>query len=405
MHRTVAFVSILIAFIASEFFFYFYLASEINTSPIFQFIYFGTLLLFFGSMYKAFTVDRKESEAIKSYTANFLFGFAFTLFITKLTFVVIALLGESSNSIIGLFTLEDAAARREWVKLIAFVIAALPFLSFLYGITKGKYNYKVIKVPLYFEDLPKEFDGYKVVQISDIHSGSFDSKKQVQKGINLINKQDADVVLFTGDLVNNYASEIKPFIPLFKQIKAKDGKYSITGNHDYGDYVRWNSKDEKQANFNNLIEHHGQMDFKILMNEHIKIKREEKEIAIVGIENWGLPPFPQFGDLKKATQELDTDSFKLLLSHDPSHWDAEVVDYAMHFNLTMSGHTHGMQFGFDIKKIIKWSPVKYKYPKWAGLYEQNNQFLYVNKGFGFLGFPGRVGMWPEITVFELKHKT
>ena len=405
MHRTVALLSVLIAFIASEFFFYFYLATEINTTFTFQLLYFGSLALFIGSLYKGFTIDRKETEAIKSYTANFLFGFAFTLFITKLTFVLVAILGESSNSIVGLFTTEGAITRREWIKLIAFTIAAFPFLSFLYGITKGKYNYKVINVPLYFSDLPKAFDGYKVVQISDIHAGSFDSKKQVQKGIDLINKQNADVVLFTGDLVNNYASEILPFIPIFKQIKAKDGKFSMTGNHDYADYVRWDSKAEKQENFNRLAAYHNEMEFKILMNEHIKIKRQNSEIAIVGIENWGLPPFPQLGDLAKATQHLNPASFKLLLSHDPSHWDAEVVDFDMHFNLTMSGHTHGMQFGFDIKKIIKWSPVKYKYPKWAGLYEQNNQYLYVNKGFGFLGFPGRVGMWPEITVFEFKHKT
>ncbi len=404
MHRRVAFFSTIIALILSEFFFYFYLSSEINTHLIYQTIYFGSIVLFVGTFYNAFTVGRIESENITRYTSNFLFGLAFTLFITKLTFVVVSVLGEGVYFITTLLGIERSTGKRELIKIIAGAVSSIPFFSFLYGITKGKYNYKVIHVPLYFTDLPKEFEGYKVVQISDIHSGSFDSKKQVQKGINLINKQEADLVLFTGDLVNNYASEIKPFIPIFKQIEAKDGKYSITGNHDYADYVRWESKDAKQANFNQLLKYHGEMDFNILMNEHIKVKRENNEIAIIGIENWGMPPFPQFGDLNKATENLDNKTFKILLSHDPSHWDAEVVDAPMHFNLTLSGHTHGMQFGFDIRYIIKWSPVKYKYPRWAGLYERKDQFLYVNKGFGFLGFPGRVGMWPEITVFELKHK-
>ncbi len=404
MHRIIALIVILISFIGSEIFFYVYLANEINASILYKILYFGTLSLFVVTLFNAFTEDQKNKDGIKSYTKNFLFGLAFTIFVTKLTFVIIALLGETVSGLLYLLDIGNPIQRRTWIKVLGLLVAAFPFVSFLYGITKGKYNYKVIKVPLYFSDLPKEFDGYKVVQISDIHSGSFDSKEQVKKGIDLINQQDADLVLFTGDLVNNFANEIEPFIPLFKQIKARDGKFSITGNHDYADYVRWNSIEDKQKNFQQLVANHGKMDFKILMNEHVKIKRNLSEIAVVGIENWGLPPFPQFGDLNKAIENLAANSFKLLLSHDPSHWDAQVVDHDMNFNLTMSGHTHGMQVGFDIKKIIKWSPVKYKYPKWAGLYESNQQYLYVNKGFGFLGFPGRVGMWPEITVFELKHK-
>ncbi|MCT4581444.1 MAG: metallophosphoesterase [Flavobacteriales bacterium] len=402
MHRIIALVVILISFIGSEVFFYVYLANEINSSILYKILYFGTLSLFVVTLFSAFTDDQKNREGIKSYTKNFLFGLAFTIFVTKLTFVLVALLGEAVSGLLYLLDIGDVIQRRTWIKILGLVIAAFPFISFLYGITKGKYNYKVIKVPLYFSDLPKEFDGYKVVQISDIHSGSFDSKKQVKKGIDLINQQDADLVLFTGDLVNNFADEIEPFIPLFKEIQAKDGKFSITGNHDYADYVRWHSIEDKQKNFQQLVTNHGKMDFKILMNEHVKIQRGTSEIAVVGIENWGLPPFPQFGDLNKAIENLAVNSFKLLLSHDPSHWDAQVVEHAVNFNLTLSGHTHGMQVGFDIKKIIKWSPVKYKYPKWAGLYENNQQYLYVNKGFGFLGFPGRVGMWPEITVFELK---
>ena len=408
MHKKIGLLIVLISFIASEIFFYNYLSIEINTSRLTQFTYYFSLFLFFGMFGKAVFSDVTEPFKIKSYLGNFLLGFAFTLLVTKLTFVFVALIGESINQLIY-FTLESEVEnnvqnRTTLIKMIATAISSIPFLSFLYGITKGKYNYKVLNVPVYSSNLPIAFEGYKIVQISDVHAGSFDSKRQVKKGVAIINKQDADLVVFTGDLVNNFSAEVKPFIPIFKAIKAKDGKFSITGNHDYGDYVKWDSEELKRQNFDNLLQYHSEMGFKILMNEHIRITKGEESIAIVGVENWGVAPFPEHGDLKRATKGLTNDEFKLLLSHDPSHWDEEVKNNEMNFDLTMSGHTHGMQFGFDLGKFLKWSPIKYKYKKWAGLYEDKGQYLYVNKGFGFLGFPGRVGMWPEITVFELKSK-
>jgi len=404
MHRKLAFFSIIFSLIFSEIFFYNFLKEEINSHKIVILLYFFSIGIFFFTLIKSITKGQQKTLGVTSYLANFTFGFAFTLFVTKLSFTIASLLGIGFNFIFQL-ALNTSENNFNIIKLISGLFSLLPFLSFLYGITKGKYNYKVIKVPLYFENLPEQFEGYKVLQISDVHAGSFDSKKQVQKGINLINKQQADIICFTGDLVNNYADEIVPFIPIFKQIQAKDGKYAITGNHDYADYVRWDSLEEKKENFNALKRHHKEMGFQLLLNEHRTIERDTSKITIVGVENWGMPPFKKLGDIAKATEGLTPADFKILLSHDPSHWDEEVKKHKLNFKLTMSGHTHGMQFGLDLKPLIKWSPVKYKYPKWAGIYEYNKKYLYVNKGFGFLGFPGRVGMWPEITVFELKKFT
>lgn len=283
------------------------------------------------------------------------------------------------------------------------VVASIPFASMLYGITFGKYNYKVKKVTLKFPNLDPAFDGYKIIQISDIHAGSFDSIENVSLGIEKINEEHPDLVVFTGDLVNDQAEEIDDYIDVFRQIKSKDGIYSITGNHDYGLYREWSSPQAQEENFKRLIQKHGELGFDILMNEHRKIKRGDAHFNLVGIENWGLPPFPQKGDLNRALEGTD-DQFTLLLSHDPSHWDAETIKHPKQIDLTLAGHTHGMQFGIEIPGI-RWSPVKYKYPRWAGLYQEGNKFLYVNRGFGFLGLPGRIGIWPEITVIELKADT
>ncbi len=348
--------------------------------------------------------------SIPTPTSNFWIGMMFALIVTKLIFTIILLLVDGSRFI---FWLGDQVAslfgsdkgtislegRRNFLIKVGLGLAAIPFASFLYGITKGKYQYTVRKTALKFPNLPKVFDGYKVVQISDIHSGSFDSKEQVLKGVQMINDLNPDLILFTGDLVNDRASEIEPFLDVFKQLKAKDGIFSITGNHDYGDYTAWPSSDAKKENFRQLIERHGDMGFKILMNENVKIRKGEDHFNLVGIENWGLPPFPQKGDLNRALHGVD-EKFTLLMSHDPSHWDAEVLKHNNQVDLTLSGHTHGMQFGIEIPGF-KWSPVKFKYPRWAGLYQEKDKYLYVNRGFGFIGLPGRVGIWPEITLLEL----
>ena len=293
-----------------------------------------------------------------------------------------------------------APGRRKFIRQSGLFLAAIPFGSMLFGITKGKYNFKINKVKLALKNLPEAFDGFKLVHVSDIHSGSFDDKDAVIKGIQMINDQGADAILFTGDLVNNDSNEILPFIEDFKKLKADYGIYSILGNHDYGDYKSWNSEKDKQDNMQLLYAHQKEMGFRLLNNDNVTIERDGEFIGIYGVENWGNPPFPQRGDLDQALKGAEDLPFKILMSHDPTHWDKKVLEHPTHFDLTLSGHTHGMQFGVEIPGF-KWSPIKYIYPQWAGLYKQASQLLYVNRGFGFLGFPGRVGIWPEITVIEL----
>ncbi|ARV09480.1 phosphoesterase [Winogradskyella sp. PC-19] len=293
-------------------------------------------------------------------------------------------------------------SRRKFISQIALGLAAIPFTSILYGMYKGKYNFKVLKYVLHFEDLPDAFDGYKLTQISDIHSGSFDNIEKVKYAVDLINEQQSDVILFTGDIVNNKATELEPYVPVFNKLKAKDGMYSVLGNHDYGDYVRWNSDEEKARNLEDLKSLQKDIGFDVLLNENRFIEKDGQRIAIVGVENWGKGGFKKAGDLQKAKSAVSKDDFKVLLSHDPSHWDAEVVNDDYHYHLTLSGHTHGMQFGIEIPGWFKWSPVKWRYKRWAGIYEELGQYINVNRGFGYLAFPGRVGIWPEITVIELK---
>ncbi|WP_298116636.1 metallophosphoesterase [Flavobacterium sp.] len=292
--------------------------------------------------------------------------------------------------------------RRKFVSQVALGIAAVPFLSLIYGMTIGKYNYKVLRQTLFFDDLPDAFDGFKITQISDIHSGSFDNPEKISYAVDLINQQESDLLLFTGDIVNTHATEMHPWIDTFKKIKNHEfGKYSILGNHDYGEYVEWKSEEAKNKNFEDIKDLHQQIDFKLMLNENTKIKKGNDEIALVGVENWGVK-FKKVGDLNKASENLSKEDFKILMSHDPSHWDAEVKEHPKHFHLTLSGHTHGFQFGIEIPGIIKWSPVEYVYKQWAGLYENVGKYIYVNRGFGFHAYPGRVGIMPEITVIELK---
>ncbi len=332
-----------------------------------------------------------------------------TLLITKLVFIIVLLggdvwrvaegllsrIGESSDAPVGFLP-----ERRKFVGQLALGIAAIPFASFLYGITKGKYNYKVHRHTLFFEDLPEAFDGFTITQISDVHSGSFDNAGAVRRGIELVNAQGSDLFVFTGDLVNNNAAEFEPWIDIFTKIRTPFGQYSILGNHDYGDYSSWPSEAAKRTNFNSLKQHHSTTGFRLLLDENVTIEKEGQQIALLGVENWGLG-FGKRGDLNKALRGLPDDAFKILLSHDPSHWDAEVKQHPAHVHLTLSGHTHGMQMGVEVPGL-KWSPIKYRYPRWAGLYEENGKYINVNRGFGFLGFSGRVGIWPEITVLELR---
>lgn len=292
--------------------------------------------------------------------------------------------------------------RRKFISQLALGLAAVPFLSLIYGIFEGKYNFKVIKQTIFFPDLPEAFDGFKITQISDVHSGSFDNPEKINYAIDLINEQDSDMILFTGDIVNTHAKEMHPWLDTFNRIKEyKYGKFSILGNHDYGEYVTWPSQKEKDENFKAIKNLYGQIGFKLMLNEHTYIQKGKDKIALIGVENWGVN-FKKAGDLNKASQHVEQNDFKIVMSHDPSHWDAEIKDHPKNFHLTLSGHTHGMQFGIEIPGYFKWSLAQYIYKQWAGLYDSLGKYIYVNRGFGFHAYPGRVGIMPEITVIELK---
>jgi predicted MPP superfamily phosphohydrolase len=274
------------------------------------------------------------------------------------------------------------------------------FGSLIYGFG-NKYKYQLKRIPLSYSNLPAAFKGLKVIQISDVHSGSFTDKKAVMHGIELIMNEKPDLILFTGDLVNNTADEMDDYLDVFDKLRAPLGVYSSLGNHDYGDYVNWGSKEEKIANLDRLKAVHAKLGWRLLMNEHVELTRGTDKIALIGIENWSAKArFPKYGRMDLAYPGAAAYPFKILLSHDPSHWDAEVRQKYKDIDLMLSGHTHGMQFGVEIPGF-KWSPVQYVYPQWAGLYEAEAQKLYVNRGFGFIGYPGRVGILPEITVIEL----
>ncbi len=330
----------------------------------------------------------------------------FCIFIIPKLFILLFLLLDDVFRLVqyGFHYTSDKTAhypeRRKFLSIMGLGFAAVLSALFIDGLAFGKYRHKVRKVKLKLPNLPESFKGYKIIQISDVHSGSFHHPDKLKHAIDLINEQDADLILFTGDMVNTFSDEFKPFIPLFKSIKSKDGKLSVFGNHDYGDYTTWKSVHEKQNNLEQLIDYEKQAGFDLLRNEYRIIEKNGEKIYILGVENWGLPPFPQYGDLDKAVKGIPTDAIKILMSHDPTHFDAVVKKHPSNVHLTLSGHTHGMQFGINLKNI-KWSPIQYKYPKWADLYESEGKYLYVNRGFGVLAYPGRVGILPEITLFEL----
>ena len=333
----------------------------------------------------------------------------FVLFYVPKLFLILPLIFEdvfrAFSAIVNLFTKNSESfipERRKFVSQIALGIAAVPFLSIIYGITKGRYNFKVIKQTLYFDDLPENFDGFTLTHISDIHSGSFDNPEKIAYAIDLINQQPSDLLLFTGDIVNSLATEMYPWIPAFKNIRNHTfGKFSILGNHDYGEYLVWDKQQAKIDNFEAIKNLHPQIDFKLLTNEYVTLTKNKQHIQLVGVENWGKN-FKQAGDLTKASEGVAKDDFKILMSHDPSHWDLQVKNHPKNYQLTLSGHTHGMQFGIEIPGVFQWSPVQFMYKQWAGLYQEMGRYIYVNRGFGYHAYPGRVGIMPEITVLTLK---
>ena len=351
-----------------------------------------------------FTYNRSDGQTPQFQMAM---GLLLTFSIPKLV-IILALFGEDIYrwifKVISAISNEETKplpSRRKFISQLAIGLAAIPFASFIYGILQGKYNYKVLKYRLTFEDLPEAFDGFTITQISDIHSGSFTNKKKIQYGVDLINQQKSDVILFTGDIVNNKADEMNDWLDVFDKLEAKDGKFSILGNHDYGDYMEWKNPEDKIKNFQEVKEVHQKIGFDLLLDEHRYLEKKGQKIALLGVENWGKG-FNQAGDLKKASKEVRQEDFKILMSHDPSHWEYKVKKDDFNYQLTLSGHTHGLQMGIEIPGWFRWSPSKYVYKQWAGLYEEFGRYINVNRGFGYHAFPGRVGIWPEITVIELK---
>lgn len=391
----------------------FYTLQALKTAtrhPWVYYLFMTISLVVLGNFIYQFTLGEVAGRVL-SRPKSYAFGFL----VAVLTFNVITIVFLVSEDLFRLFqgayqrlfgSSEEFSlpARRRFLSMIALGIAALPFGALLYGMYRGKYDFRVLSYELEFPDLPESFDGYRITQISDIHSGSFDNRKKIEYAVELVNRQQSDVIFFTGDMVNNKAEEMEPWSELFAQLDAPDGKFSVLGNHDYGDYVTWDSELEKSRNLETLKVMQREMGFDLLLNEHRYLTKGQDRLALVGVENWGRGGFKKAGDLKEASKGINPDDFKILLSHDPSHWEDVVIDDEWHYHLTLSGHTHGMQFGIEIPGLVKWSPVKWRYKYWAGIYEEFGQMINVNRGFGFIGYPGRVGIWPEITVITLKKK-
>ncbi|WP_299682419.1 metallophosphoesterase [uncultured Tenacibaculum sp.] len=363
-----------------------------------------SLIAYINFFYTIFSSDRSSGQTRQFQWAA---GFMLLALLPKII-IVLVMFGEDIVRLfqkgISMMSNEETkplAGRRKFISQLALGLAAIPFASMLYGIFKGKYNYKVLKYQLAFKDLPEAFDGFTITQITDIHSGSFDNKEKIQYGVDLINEQQSDMILFTGDIVNNFAHEMDDWIDVFKQLEAPRGKYSILGNHDYGDYSSWKTDADKEANFQAIKDIHPKIGFELLLNENRYIEKDGEKIALVGVENWGKG-FKKEGDLKKASEGIQKEDFKVLMSHDPTHWELKVKEDDFNYQLTLSGHTHGLQFGIEIPGFLRWSPSQYVYKQWAGLYEEFGRYINVNRGFGYHAFPGRVGIWPEITVIELK---
>lgn len=373
-------------------------------------LYFGYTLLAVGVFFMNYL---GKATYWSTELRTVLYGSFMVLTATKLVFAIFLLLDDSQRLIRLLTTVGTnlfqqqpplqgtGISRAEFLVKAGAVLSALPLVGMTYGIVAGGHDYQVRNIKIKLPKLPKSFEGLRIVQLSDIHSGSFFNTTALQRGIDLVNEQKADMVLFTGDIVNYVADELEKYKPMFAQIKAPMGVYSVLGNHDYGDYVGWESVEDKKKNLEKLMQSHADMGWNLMMNENKIFQRGDDQIALIGIENWGAKGnFPKYGKMKDAYKGVEEVPVKILMSHDPSHWDAEVRTKYPEVDLTLSGHTHGFQFGIE-KAGIKWSPVQWMYKQWAGLYQEGKQYLYVNRGFGFIGFPGRVGIRPEITVLEL----
>ena len=379
-------------------------ASSDRTKTLAYLFYFGLtafVLIYFilGLIYNF----RENSTPV----TRFMTGIFMGIFVSKLILVLFLLLEDSTRLFSYTYnTLVKPnqklhTSRRQFLDSIFLGIAGLPFLAFIHGMVKTAHDYKLWKVKVPIKNLPAALEGLKIIQISDIHSGSFSDKEPLKKAVELINSLKPDLFFFTGDLVNNKASEYLPYIEVFKDIKAEYGQFSILGNHDYGDYLEWDTPELKNENFQSVKDYHRQSNWDLLCNENRILDIRGEKLALIGVENWGAKMhFTRQGNLKKAYRGVEEITTKILLSHDPSHWDAEVREQCQDIQLTLSGHTHGMQFGVE-NKWFRFSPVQWFYKQWAGLYSEADQHIYVNRGFGYIGYPGRIGIRPEIAVLTL----
>lgn len=386
-----------------------------SKSPVFQrityFLYWGLSLYTIGFFVAGMAVDWHDwPKGIRMYS----FAIIVLIYISKIfasTFLIVDDLVRGVEWVYHSIGAKAAStetsdafriSRHDFLVKAGFIIAAVPFFSLIYGMFNGQYRYTVRKVPVRFPDLPDAFDGLKIVQISDLHTGSFMGTKHLNEAVDLILKQKPDVIFFTGDLVNDLHAEALEFRDTLSRLKAPMGVYSILGNHDYGDYYRWETIEDKMDNLQKLKDFQREIGWKLLLNEHTYLERDGQKLGLIGVENYsGHRNFSRYGDMARSVENFQVQPVNILLSHDPSHWDAEIKSSYPFVDLTLSGHTHGFQYGVEIGKI-KWSPVQYVYKQWADLYEEGKQKLYVNRGLGFIGYPGRVGILPEITVLTLQ---
>lgn len=386
--------AILLLWLSADFYFYQAIETLVRSAAV-RWSYWSIDLLLMISFIAVMLMRR--GSRLQQTAITWLMGLVLLVFVPRLFSAPILLIEDITRLFRGF------PPRALWVSELTLGVAAMLFFVVLFGITRGRHFYRLKKQTIYFSDLPEAFDGFTITQITDVHAGSFTNAAGVQKGLDLVNAQKSDVILFTGDLVNNQASEMDRWIGAFSRLTAPMGKYSILGNHDYGDYIQWETAGAKKDNLAQLKQVHHKIGFRLLLDEAITLYKEGESIVLLGVENWGKGGFHKYGDLSKATNGVPDDAFKILMSHDPSHWEGVTLQHNQHIHLTLSGHTHGMQFGFELFGL-KWSPVKYVYKQWLGLYERAGRFLYVNRGFGFLGLKGRIGMWPEVAVITLKHK-
>ncbi len=385
-----------------------------STSKGVKYVYWGIFAVTIATLFLTFVI---QPSFMGYKLRTFIFAGIFMIYISKILAVFFLIIDDvirlfrwvvsffmsfGSKNVaaeVGEVASNSGIPRSEFLAKTALAVGGLNLGVLSFGVLTGAHDYRVHKIGLKLPNLPKAFEGMKVAQLSDIHSGSFYNQRAVKGGVNMLLEEKPDVVFFTGDLVNNEAKELVDYFDIFSKVKAPLGVFSILGNHDYGDYHPWKTEKEKADNFSDLTQAHKDMGWNLLLDEHRKLTVDNESIGILGMQNWGSGSFAKYGSLEKTMLNADEFDTKLLLSHDPSHWRAEVVGKT-DIDAVFAGHTHGLQFGIEIGDF-QWSPIKYRYPEWAGLYKEGAQQIYVNRGFGFLGYPGRVGILPEITIFTL----